>query len=114
MADRSSSQPAGGARVAVVVPCHNEELTVGKVVADFRAALPEALVLVVDNASRDRTAEIARAAGAEVIREPRPGKGFALLTGFRHAREAGADFLVMVDGDDTYPADDAPELLAAA
>ena len=50
-------------RVAVVVPCHNEELTVGKVVAEFRAALPGALVLVVDNASRDRTSEVAREAG---------------------------------------------------
>jgi glycosyltransferase involved in cell wall biosynthesis len=101
-------------RVTVVVPCHNEELTVGKVVADFRAALPQARVLVVDNASRDRTAEVAREAGAEVIREPRPGKGFALLTGFRHARAGGAGYLIMVDGDDTYPAADSPKLLAAA
>lgn len=101
-------------RVAVIVPCHNEELTVGKVVADFRAVLPDALVLVIDNASRDRTAEVARAAGAEVIREPRPGKGFALISGFRHARAAGAEYFVMVDGDDTYPAEDAPRLLAAA
>ena len=75
----------------VIVPCHNEELTVGKVVADFRAALPDAQILVVDNASRDRTAEVAREAGAEVIREPRPGKGFALLSGFRHARAGGAE-----------------------
>ncbi|MEA2599543.1 MAG: hypothetical protein QOF89_535 [Acidobacteriota bacterium] len=112
MAADSPSPPR--VAIAVVVPCHDEELTVGKVVADFRAALPEALVLVVDNASHDRTAEIARAAGAEVLREPRPGKGFALLTGFRRAREAGADYLIMVDGDDTYPADDAPKLLAAA
>ncbi|MFL6197280.1 MAG: glycosyltransferase family 2 protein [Thermoanaerobaculia bacterium] len=101
-------------RVAVVVPCHNEELTVGKVVADFRAALPEASILVVDNASRDRTAEKAREAGAEVIREPRPGKGFALLSGFRKAKADGAVFFVMVDGDDTYPADEAPRLIAAA
>jgi glycosyltransferase involved in cell wall biosynthesis len=108
-----SSAPESS-RVAVVIPCHNEELTVTKVVSDFRAALPEALVLVVDNASRDRTSEKAREAGAEVIREPRPGKGFALLSGFRHAHAAGADYLVMVDGDDTYPADDAPKLLAAA
>ena len=105
---------AARATVAVVIPCHNEELTVGKVVADFRAALPEARILVVDNRSRDRTAEIARAAGAEVIRESRPGKGFALLTGFREARAGGAEYLVMVDGDDTYPAADAPKLLAAA
>ncbi len=100
--------------VAVIVPCHNEELTVGKVVADFRAALPEARIVVIDNASRDRTAEVARAAGAEVIREPRPGKGFALLSGFRKARADGAVFLVMVDGDDTYPAEDSLKLLEAA
>jgi glycosyltransferase involved in cell wall biosynthesis len=101
-------------RVAVVIPCHNEELTVGKVVRDFRAALPGALILVVDNASRDRTAEVAREAGAQVIRESRPGKGFALLSGFRMARTTGVDYLVMVDGDDTYPAEDVGRLLAAA
>jgi glycosyltransferase involved in cell wall biosynthesis len=99
-------------RVAVVVPCHNEAATVGKVVADFRAALPLALILVVDNASTDRTAEIARAAGARVVHEPRAGKGFALLSGFREAR--GADLLVMVDGDDTYPAEGAVRMLEAA
>jgi glycosyltransferase involved in cell wall biosynthesis len=100
--------------IAVIVPCHNEELTVGKVVADFRAVLPQARILVVDNASRDRTTEVARAAGAEVIHEPRPGKGFALLSGFRKARADGAVFLVMVDGDDTYPAEDSLKLLEAA
>jgi glycosyltransferase involved in cell wall biosynthesis len=99
-------------RVAVVVPCHNEAATVAKVVRDFRAALPEALVLVVDNASTDGTAGLARAAGARVVAEPRAGKGFALLSGFREAR--GADWFVMVDGDDTYPAEDAPRLLEAA
>jgi glycosyltransferase involved in cell wall biosynthesis len=99
-------------RVAVVVPCHNEAATVGKVVRDFRAALPEAQVLVVDNASTDATAETARLAGGRVLREPRAGKGFALLAGFRAAK--GADFVVMVDGDDTYPAADAVALLAAA
>lgn len=109
-APSSAPQPA----VAVVIPCHNEELTVTKVVSDFRAALPDAQIVVVDNASRDHTAERAREAGAEVIREPRPGKGFALLSGFRYARAAGAVYLVMVDGDDTYPADDAPKLIAAA
>src|SRR6187401_530008 len=92
-------------RVVVVVPCHNEAASVAKVVSDFRAALPGAEVLVVDNASTDGTAELALAAGARVVAEPRPGKGFALLTGFRAARDA--DFFVMVDGDDTYPAEDA-------
>lgn len=100
------------ARVAVVVPCHNEAATVGKVVSDFRAALPEALVLVVDNASSDATAELARAAGARVVHESRPGKGFALLTGFREAR--GSDYFVMVDGDDTYPAEGAARMLDEA
>ena len=103
-----------GDRVAVVIPCHDEELTVGKVVADFRAVLPRAQIVVVDNSSRDATAERALSAGATVIREPRPGKGFALLAGFRKARADGAVLLVMVDGDDTYPAEDAPLLLAAA
>lgn len=99
-------------RVAVVVPCHNEVATAGKVVRDFRAVLPEAQVLVVDNASTDATAETARQAGAQVLHEPRAGKGFALLAGFREAR--GADYFVMVDGDDTYPAEDVVKLLAAA
>jgi len=70
------------------------------------------VVVVVDNASTDATAELARQAGARVLREPRAGKGFALLTGFREAK--GADYFVMVDGDDTYPAEDAAKLLAAA
>lgn len=100
------------ARVTVVVPCHNEAATVGKVVSDFRAALPEALVLVVDNASSDGTAELARGAGARVVHESRPGKGFALLTGFREAR--GSDWFVMVDGDDTYPAEGAVRMLDEA
>jgi glycosyltransferase involved in cell wall biosynthesis len=98
--------------VAVVVPCHNEAATAGKVVRDFRAVLPEAQVLVVDNASTDATAETARQAGARVLHEPRAGKGFALLAGFREAR--GADYFVMVDGDDTYPAEDVVKLLEAA
>ncbi len=115
MAPRPEPPPEAEAappRVAVVVPCHNEAATVGKVVRDFRAALPEAQVLVVDNASTDATAETARLAGARVLREPRAGKGFALLAGFRAAK--GADYVVMVDGDDTYPAADAVALLAAA
>ena len=99
-------------RVAVVVPCHNEAATAGKVVRDFRAVLPEAQMLVVDNASTDATAETARQAGARVLHEPRAGKGFALLAGFREAR--GADYFVMVDGDDTYPAEDVVKLLEAA
>jgi glycosyltransferase involved in cell wall biosynthesis len=103
---------AAPARVVVVIPCHDEAASVGKVVSDFRAALPNAEVLVVDNASTDGTGELARDAGARVVVEPRPGKGFALLSGFRSARDA--DYFVMVDGDDTYPAEDVHQLLAAA
>jgi glycosyltransferase involved in cell wall biosynthesis len=108
-ASRAAPEPA---RVAVVIPCYNEEATVGKVVADFRAALPEAAVFVVDNASTDRTADHAWANGARVVVESRKGKGFALLAGLQATR--GVDFVVMVDGDDTYPAERAADLLAAA
>lgn len=96
-------------QVAIVIPCLDEELSIAKVVADFRAALPDARIVVVDNASTDATAEVAAAAGAEVIRETRKGKGFALLTGLRRA--APADIFVMVDGDDTYPADQVGSLI---
>jgi glycosyltransferase involved in cell wall biosynthesis len=94
--------------VAVLVPCYNEEITVGKVVADFRRALPGAAVYVFDNNSKDRTAELARAAGAIVVPSPRQGKGHVV----RHMFAAiEADAYLMVDGDDTYPAAAAPQLL---
>jgi glycosyltransferase involved in cell wall biosynthesis len=89
-------------RTVVIVPCRNEAATVGKVVRDFLSQPSVSEVFVVDNASTDETAELARAAGARVIRESRPGKGFALLSGLRAAGQA--DYCVMVDGDDTYPA----------
>jgi glycosyltransferase involved in cell wall biosynthesis len=95
--------------VAVVVPAFNEANTIARVVQDFRAALPRARVVVVDNASTDRTGEIAAQAGAEVVRETRQGKGFALIAGLRYA--AGADIFVMVDGDGTYPAESARLLI---
>jgi glycosyltransferase involved in cell wall biosynthesis len=97
--------------VAVVIPCYNEAATIGKVVADFRSALPGARIIVVDNASSDDTAAIADAAGALVLSESRRGKGYALLHGFRAARRAR--YVVMVDGDDTYPAEDALRLIEA-
>lgn len=97
--------------VAVVVPCYNEAATIAKVVADFRRVLPGARIIVVDNASSDDTGGIAERAGAFVLRESRRGKGFALLHGFRAAR--GASYVVMVDGDDTYPAEDALTLIEA-
>jgi glycosyltransferase involved in cell wall biosynthesis len=97
-------------RVAVVVPCLNEANSIGRVVADFRAALPDARIVVVDNASTDGTGDVARAAGADVLRETRRGKGYALISGFRRA--APADIFLMVDGDGTYLAADAPALIA--
>ena len=99
------------ADVAVVIPCYNEAATVGKVVADFRRSLPGARILVVDNASSDGTAAAARAAGARVVVESRRGKGHALLRGFDAVRDAAS--VVMVDGDDTYPAEEVGALLAA-
>jgi glycosyltransferase involved in cell wall biosynthesis len=104
--------PAAAPCVAVVIPCHNEEAAIGKVVHDFRAALPDATIVVIDNASTDATARLAREAGARVVEETRKGKGFALLTGFRAAGDA--DCYVMVDGDDTYPAESVHDLIAAA
>jgi glycosyltransferase involved in cell wall biosynthesis len=97
--------------VAVVIPCHNEEATIAKVVADFASALPGARIIVIDNASSDATAVLAAEAGAVVLTESRRGKGFALLHGFRAARNAA--YVVMVDGDDTYPAEDVVKLLEA-
>jgi glycosyltransferase involved in cell wall biosynthesis len=97
-----------GGRVAVLIPCYNEELTVGEVIRKFRAELPEADIYVCDNNSTDRTAEVARAAGAVVSFEPRKGKGYAIQTMFR---EIDADYYVMIDGDETYPADAVRRLL---
>jgi glycosyltransferase involved in cell wall biosynthesis len=96
-------------RIAVLVPCYNEAVTVTKVVTDFRAALPTATIYVYDNNSTDATAELARAAGAVVVREKRQGKGFVLQAMFM---DIVADYYVLVDGDDTYPADRVQELLA--
>ena len=95
-------------RIAVLVPCYNEEVTVGKVVADFRRELPGAAVYVYDNNSTDRTAELAAAAGAVVVSEPRQGKGNVVRQMFR---DIDADCYLMVDGDDTYPADAARQLV---
>ena len=100
---------AGGRGVAVLVPCYNEEPTVARVVARFREELPGARVYVFDNNSTDRTAELAAAAGAAVFTERRQGKGYVVQSMFR---QVDADFYVMVDGDDTYPAEAVHELLA--
>jgi len=109
VANLDGSAPA---RVAVIIPCHNEAATIGTVVADFARAIPQARIVVVDNASNDRTSQAAAAAGARVLFEPRLGKGFAVLCGLRS--EPDAEYFLIVDGDDTYPADRAPDLIAAA
>ena len=95
-------------RVAVLIPCYNESRTIEKVVRDFRRALPEAAIYVYDNNSSDGTAEIAENAGAIVRRERMQGKGNVIRRMFR---EIDADCYVMADGDDTYPAENAPELV---
>lgn len=98
-----------GLSIAVLLPCYNEEVTIGKVVRDFKAALPDATVYVYDNNSTDRTAEIAAAEGAIVRREPRQGKGNVIRAMFE---DIDADVYVMADGDDTYPADAAPAMVS--
>ena len=94
--------------IAVLLPCYNEEVTIGKVVHDFREALPNADVYVYDNNSTDRTAEIAANAGAIVRKEPRQGKGNVIRAMFE---DIDADVYIMSDGDDTYPADAAPAMV---
>jgi len=91
-------------RTAILVPCFNEEATVGKVVTDFRTADPSAVVYVYDNNSTDGTALRAEEAGAVVVREYRQGKGRVVRSMFR---TIDADCYILVDGDDTYPADEA-------
>lgn len=95
--------------VAVLLPCYNEEVTIGKVVRDFKTSLPDATIYVYDNNSTDRTAEIATAEGAIVRKEPRQGKGNVIRAMFE---DIDADVYVMADGDDTYPADAAPAMVA--
>jgi glycosyltransferase involved in cell wall biosynthesis len=94
--------------IAVLVPCFNEELTVGKCVAAFREALPSARVYVYDNNSTDRTVNVARAAGAIVRNEPRQGKGNVVRRMFA---DIDADIFVLVDGDATYEAQAAPRMV---
>lgn len=95
-------------RIAILIPCHNEELTIGDVVRDFRAELPQANIYVFDNNSTDDTVARARAAGATILSEPRQGKGFVIQSMFRRL---DADIYVMVDGDDTYPAGEVGRLI---
>lgn len=95
-------------KIAVLIPCYNEEKTIAKVVADAKAALPEAVIYVYDNNSADRTAELAKQAGAVVRYEYMQGKGNVIRRMFR---EIEAQCYVMVDGDDTYPMEYAPEMV---
>jgi glycosyltransferase involved in cell wall biosynthesis len=94
--------------IAAIVPCHNEEAAIGTVVQDLRAALPGAAVYVYDNASTDRTAEVAREAGAIVRCEPRKGKGNVIRRAFA---DVDADAIVLIDGDDTYDASRARDMV---
>ena len=95
-------------KIAVLIPCYNEEKTVEKVVSDFKRVLPEAVVYVYNNNSSDRTAELAQKAGAVVRNEYMQGKGNVIRRMFR---EIDAQCYIMADGDDTYPAEDAPEMV---
>ena len=94
--------------IAVLIPCYNEEPTISKVVTDVKKALPDAVVYVYDNNSIDRTAELAKAAGAVVRNEYKQGKGNVIRRMFR---EIDARVYLMIDGDDTYPLENAKEMV---
>jgi glycosyltransferase involved in cell wall biosynthesis len=97
-----------GQRIAVLIPCLNEEATVASVIAEFQRELPHAAIWVIDNGSTDNTSRVAAAAGAKVVREPRMGKGFALRAAFR---DIEADVYVLADGDNQLPAETVHELI---
>src|ERR1700709_2697686 len=101
----TSAQP----RIAVLLPCYNEEAAIAQTIAGFRAALPDAAIYVYDNNSRDRTVEVARAAGAVVRTERMQGKGNVVRRMFA---DVDADIYVMADGDATYDAAAAPKMVA--
>lgn len=115
--DRSGASPGGDTgktqekrmdNIAVLIPCYNEEPTISKVVTDVKKALPDAVVYVYDNNSTDRTAELAKAAGAVVRNEYKQGKGNVIRRMFR---EIDARVYLMIDGDDTYPLENAKEMV---
>ena len=95
-------------KIAVLIPCYNEEKTIKKVVEDFKRELPDAKIYVYDNNSKDDTVKLAKEAGAIVRYETRQGKGNVIRTMFR---EIDAESYIMVDGDDTYPAENAKEMV---
>ena len=105
----NTTDRTGKSSVAVIIPCYNEALTIAKVVDDFKRVLPDASIYVYDNNSTDGTGDIAREHGAQVRVERRQGKGNVVR---QMMRDIDADYYIMVDGDDTYPAEAAPELLA--
>ena len=96
-------------KIAVLIPCYNESRTIEKVVEDFKRVLPEAVVYVYDNNSTDGTDEIARKAGAIVRYEYKQGKGNVIRRMFR---DIDAEWYIIIDGDDTYPVEAAPEMIA--
>lgn len=87
-------------KIAIIIPCYNEEKTIGKVLGDCQKYIPDAELYVVDNNSSDKTAEVARSYNAHIIHENRQGKAYAVKTAFQKIE---ADIYVMIDGDDTYP-----------
>lgn len=95
-------------QIAVLIPCYNESKTIAKVICDFKSTLPTATIYVYDNNSTDNTANIAKEAGAVVRHEHKQGKGNVIRRMFR---EIETDVYIMVDGDDTYPASAAPEMV---
>ena len=100
-----------GKSVAVVVPAYNEEATIAAVVREFRGQENVDRVIVVDNNCRDRTAPLAREAGAEVVQESAPGYGCAIRAGLDHGERTGADVLVITEADGSFRAPDLPKLL---
>ncbi len=97
-----------GKRIAVLIPCYNEGLTIKKVINDFQREVPTAAIYVYDNNSSDRSVDVARAEGAVVVREKRQGKGFVIASMFE---DIDADIYVLVDGDDTYPSENVHDLI---
>ena len=96
-------------KIAVLIPCYNEAASIRKVVQDFKHSLPEAAIYVYDNNSTDNTGQIARSAGAIVRHEHRQGKGNVVRRMFQ---EVDAECCILVDGDDTYPAESSPDMAA--
>lgn len=109
MTDQMANDGETALRIAVLIPCYNEEHAIGNVVRDFRAALPQADIFVYDNNSRDRTVEVAETAGATVRRESLQGKGNVVRRMFA---DIEADIYILVDGDATYDASSAQAMVA--